>query len=138
MPRYCTIMHMRWAVSTIEIAGSAQTYIDVHAVSTGDTDDPIKVFMQDILCHIKYCSYTVHIEGIIMYHKISDLTRKVSAMYDLSLRLHRLKYDTPAHAQDNILIDNLVVDIQALAGDIYNDRNPYPRHIDVDFEAAAV
>ena len=73
-----------------------------------------------------------------MYHKISDLTRKVSAMYDLSLRLHRLKYDTPAHAQDNILIDNLVVDIQALAGDIYNDRNPYPRHIDVDFEAAAV
>ena len=73
-----------------------------------------------------------------MYHKISDLTRKVSAMYDLSLRLHRMKYDTPAHAQDHILIDNLVLDIQQLAGDIFNDRQPYSRNIDVDFESAAV
>ena len=73
-----------------------------------------------------------------MYHKISDLTRKVSAMYDLSLRLHRLKYDTPAHLQDHVLINNLVVDLQAMAGDIYNDRHPYPKHIDVDFETAAM
>ena len=73
-----------------------------------------------------------------MQHKISDLTRKVSVMYDLSLRLHRLKYDTPAHAQDHILINHVVLEIQALAGDIYNDRSPYPRHIDVDFEASAV
>jgi hypothetical protein len=73
-----------------------------------------------------------------MYHKISDLTRKVSVMYDLSLRLHRLKYDTPADKQDHLLINNLIADLQALAGDIYNDRSPYPRHIDVDFETAAV
>ena len=73
-----------------------------------------------------------------MYHKISELTRKVSVMYDLSLRLHRLKYDTPADQQDHLLIDNLVLDLQAMAGDIYNDRSPYPRNIDVDFETAAV
>ena len=73
-----------------------------------------------------------------MYHKISDLTRKVSVMYDLSLRLHRLKYVTPADKQDHLLINNLIADLQALAGDIYNDRSPYPRHIDVDFETAAV
>ena len=72
-----------------------------------------------------------------MQHKISDLTRKISTMYDMSLRLHRLKYDTPAHAQDHVLINNLVADLQAMAGDIFNDRNPYPRHIDVDFETAA-
>lgn len=69
-----------------------------------------------------------------MQHKISDLTRKVSVMYDLSLRLHRLKYDTPRDQQDHVLIDNLVSDIQAMAGDIFNDRSPYPRHIDVDFD----
>ena len=71
-----------------------------------------------------------------MYHKISELTRKVSVMYDLSLRLHRLKYDTPADQQDHVLIDTLVLDLQAMAGDIYNDRSP--RHMDVDFETAAV
>ena len=138
MPGHGTIVHVRWAISTVEIAGCSQSYVDIHAVCHGGTDNTIQVFMQGILCHIKYCSYTVHIEGIIMYHKISDLTRKVSAMYDLSLRLHRMKYDTPAHAQDHILIDNLVLDIQQLAGDIFNDRQPYSRNIDVDFESAAV
>jgi hypothetical protein len=49
-----------------------------------------------------------------------------------------LKYDTPADKQDHLLINNLIADLQALAGDIYNDRSPYPRHIDVDFETAAV
>jgi len=73
-----------------------------------------------------------------MQHKISDLTSKVSVMYNKSMQLHRLKYDTPTHDQDNALINNLVADLQAMAGDIYNDRSPYPRHIDVDFEGAAV
>jgi len=59
-------------------------------------------------------------------------------MYNKSMQLHRLKYDTPTHDQDNALINNLVADLQAMAGDIYNDRSPYPRHIDVDFEGAAV
>lgn len=73
-----------------------------------------------------------------MQHTISDLTSKVSAMYNKSMQLHRLKYDTPVHDQDSILINNLVADLQAMAGDIYNDRSPYPRHIDVDFESSAV
>ena len=73
-----------------------------------------------------------------MYHKVSDLTRKISVMYDLSLKLHRLKYDTPKHDQDHVLIDNLIADLQQMAGDIYNDRDPYSRHIDVDFEISAV
>lgn len=74
-----------------------------------------------------------------MHHRISDLTRKVSVMYDMSLRLHRLKYDTPLEKQDRHLIDHLIADIQAMAGDIYNDREPYAmRSIDEDFEILAV
>lgn len=57
-----------------------------------------------------------------MQHEISDLTKKVSVMYDKALVLHRMKYDTPVDRQDPIAIKVLVEDIQALAGDIYNDR----------------
>lgn len=73
-----------------------------------------------------------------MLHKISDLTRKISVMYDKSLILHRMKYDTPKHAQDETQIQALLADIRQLAGDIYNDREPYRRSIDEDFETAAV
>lgn len=62
-----------------------------------------------------------------MLHKISDMTQKVSIMYNKSMVLHRLKYDTPKHAQDELAIRCLVEDIQALAGDIYNDRECYQR-----------
>jgi len=73
-----------------------------------------------------------------MLHKISDLTRKISVMYDKSLILHRMKYDTPKHLQDELQINALLADIRQLAGDIYNDREPYTRSIDEDFETAAV
>lgn len=74
-----------------------------------------------------------------MLHKISDLTRKVSVMYDKSLILHRMKYDMPKHLQDEAQIQMLLADIRQLAGDIYNDREPYFGHsIDRDFEIAAV
>ena len=75
-----------------------------------------------------------------MLHKISDLTRKVSVMYDKSLLLHRMKYDTPKHDQDEVAIRHLLEDIRMLAGDIFNDREPYPtsHSIDEDFETAAV
>jgi hypothetical protein len=74
-----------------------------------------------------------------MQHKISDLTRKVSVMYDKSLLLHRMKYDTPRDQRDHVLIDNLIADIRQLAGDIFNDRETYSaRSIDDDFDLAAV
>jgi hypothetical protein len=72
-----------------------------------------------------------------MLHKVSDLTKKVSVMYDKSLLLHRLKYDTPAHLRDDLTIQVLIDDIRQLAGDIYNDRAPYARSIDDEFETAA-
>ena len=67
-----------------------------------------------------------------MLHKISDLTKKVSIMYDKSLLLHRLKYDTPKHDRNQQTINMLVADIQSLAGDIYNDRTPYPSNEESD------
>lgn len=60
--------------------------------------------------------------NIPMQHSIADMAKKISVMYDKSLLLYRLKYDTPADRQDERLINALIADIQALAGDIYNDR----------------
>jgi len=77
-----------------------------------------------------------------MLHKISDLTRKISVMYDKSLLLHRMKYDTPRDQQDHAAIQVLIDDLRQLAGDIYHDREPYRssamRAIDDDFDIAAV
>jgi len=39
--------------------------------------------------------------------------------------LRRLKYDTPKEKQDKGQIDMMVQDIQALARDIANDKQPY-------------
>ena len=65
-----------------------------------------------------------------MLHKISEMTSKVNAMYNKAMVLNRLKYDTPKDQQDQQLIRTLVDDIQALAGDIYNDRAPYAKTTD--------
>lgn len=51
----------------------------------------------------------------------------VSVMYDKSMLLRRLKYDTPKDKQDKQQIDMLVVDIQALALQIAHDRSPYEK-----------
>jgi hypothetical protein len=46
-------------------------------------------------------------------------------MYEKSMVLRRLKYDTPKDKQDKVQIDIMVQDIQALARDIANDKQPY-------------
>lgn len=60
-----------------------------------------------------------------MQHSIEDLIEKINAMHDLAVKLHRERnrysdisdqYYDKAHCQH--LLDN----IQALAGDIANDR----------------
>jgi|TARA_B100001093_G_scaffold499911_1_gene549697 hypothetical protein len=62
-----------------------------------------------------------------MQHKISEMCDKVTVMYEKSLNLRRMKYDTPKLQQDRILIDAFVADIQALAGDIFNDKIPHEK-----------
>ena len=63
-----------------------------------------------------------------MYHKISEMCDVVSVMYDKSMNLRRLKYDTPKEQQDKVMIDALVEDIQALAQQIAFDRQPYVKN----------
>lgn len=60
-----------------------------------------------------------------MLHKISQMCDKVNVMYNKSMLLRRLKYDTPKDQQSVGEIDMLIQDIQALARDIANDRSPY-------------
>ena len=62
-----------------------------------------------------------------MLHKISDMCDKVTVMYERSMNLRRLKYDTPKENQNKNEIDMLVADIQALARDIGNDTSPYQK-----------
>lgn len=62
-----------------------------------------------------------------MQHKISEMCDKVTVMYEKSMNLRRMKYDTPKDKQDRIMIDVLVQDIQALAGDIFNDKIPHEK-----------
>lgn len=60
-----------------------------------------------------------------MLHKISDMCDKVNVIYNKSMNLRRLKYDTPKEKQNKSHIDFLVQDIQALCRDIANDTNKY-------------
>ena len=62
-----------------------------------------------------------------MQHKISQLCDKISVMYNKSMELRRLKYDTPTYNKDEALISHLITDIQALAGDIYHDKEQHPK-----------
>ena len=43
------------------------------------------------------------------------------------MELRRLKYDTPTYNKDEALISHLITDIQALAGDIYHDKEQHPK-----------
>ena len=60
-----------------------------------------------------------------MLHKISEMCDKVNIMYERSMYLRRLKYDTPKEQQNQNEIQFLVDDIQALAREIANDRSQY-------------
>lgn len=63
-----------------------------------------------------------------MQHTINQLMDKVSAMHTLALKAHREKYKrAPGKSYDKEEVTNLVEQIQALAGDIYNDRTPHPK-----------
>jgi hypothetical protein len=64
-----------------------------------------------------------------MLHKISDMCDVVSVMYEKSMNLRRLKYDTPKDKQDTHLINSLVDDIQALALQIAHDKAQYVKNI---------
>lgn len=63
-----------------------------------------------------------------MQHSIQQLMDKVSAMHTLAVQAHREKYRAaPGEPYDVHQVTHLVEQIQALAGDIYNDKTPHPK-----------
>tara|TARA_B100001113_G_scaffold129530_1_gene105820 strand:- start:493 stop:684 length:192 start_codon:yes stop_codon:yes gene_type:complete len=56
---------------------------------------------------------------------------KVNVIYEKSMQLRRLKYDTPKDQQNKNEIDYFVQDIQALCREIANDTQKY-RKVDQD------
>jgi len=62
-----------------------------------------------------------------MLHKISDFCDVVNLMYEKSMNLRRMKYDTPKEQQNKTQIDTLIADIQSLALQIAHDRSPYEK-----------
>jgi len=58
----------------------------------------------------------------------TKLMEKVSAMHGLAVQAHREKYKkAPGEEYDVEYVTHLVEQIQALAGDLYNDRTPHPK-----------
>ena len=68
-----------------------------------------------------------NLKGNSMLHKISDMCDKVNVIYEKSMNLRRLKYDTPKEKQNQGDIDFLVQDIQALCRSIANDTTKYQK-----------
>ena len=62
-----------------------------------------------------------------MQHTIQQLMDKVSAMHGLAVQAHREKYKSHTKEYDVQLVTHLVEQVQALAGDIYNDKTPHPK-----------
>ena len=65
-----------------------------------------------------------------MNHKISDLCAKINVMYEMSCNLRRLKYDIPKRSrtrEQEAQINWLIDDLQAMANEIANDREPYKK-----------
>lgn len=62
-----------------------------------------------------------------MLHKISEMCDVVSVMYEKSMNLRRMKYDTPKEQQDVQIINALIDDIQALALQIARDKSKYQK-----------
>ena len=61
-----------------------------------------------------------------MQHTIQQLFDKVNAMRDLAIVVHNMKYARPSEDHFDE-ITHLVEQIQAMAGDIYNDRSLHPK-----------
>ena len=66
-------------------------------------------------------------KGWEMIHKISQMCDKVSVIYNKSMELRRMKYDTPKESRDENQINFLVQDIQALCRDCLLYTSPSPR-----------
>lgn len=63
-----------------------------------------------------------------MQHTIKQLMDKVSAMHTLAIQAHREKYKKAKGEPYNVdEVTILVEQIQALAGDLYNDKTPHPK-----------
>lgn len=62
-----------------------------------------------------------------MLHKISDMCDVVNVMYNKSMNLRRMKYDLPKDQRNEVEIQALIDDIQALALQIAHDRRPYQK-----------
>ena len=63
-----------------------------------------------------------------MQHTIDELLKKVQAMQGLAMQAHREKYKkAPGNEYDVRFVTEMVEQVQALAGDIYNDRTPHPK-----------
>ena len=61
-----------------------------------------------------------------MQHTIEEMYNKVCAMRDMAQIAHNMKYARPS--EDNFEeITHLVDQIQAMAGDIHNDRTMHPK-----------
>jgi hypothetical protein len=49
-------------------------------------------------------------------------------MHGIAVQAHREKYKkAPGEKYDTALVTHLVEQIQAMAGDIYNDKTPHPK-----------
>lgn len=62
-----------------------------------------------------------------MQHKVSELCDKVSVVYEKSMNLRRLKYDTPKVERDEAQIQFLIDDIQHMCRMIGADTNKYQK-----------
>lgn len=62
-----------------------------------------------------------------MQHSIQELMDKVSAMHGLAVQAHREKYKSHTKDYDVDKVTYLVEQVQAMAGDIYNDKTPHPK-----------
>lgn len=62
-----------------------------------------------------------------MIHKVSDLCDKVNVIYEKSMNLRRLKYDTPKDKQDAEIIQFMIDDIQHMCRMIGADTDKYQK-----------
>tara|TARA_Y100000004_G_scaffold160704_1_gene188318 strand:+ start:730 stop:918 length:189 start_codon:yes stop_codon:yes gene_type:complete len=62
-----------------------------------------------------------------MQHKVSELCDRVNIIYEKSMNLRRMKYDTPKEQRDEAQIQFLIDDIQHLCRMIGADTNKYQK-----------
>tara|TARA_B110000503_G_scaffold129088_1_gene200926 strand:+ start:1278 stop:1493 length:216 start_codon:yes stop_codon:yes gene_type:complete len=63
-----------------------------------------------------------------MQHTIDELLRKIQAMQDIAMLAHREKYkQAPGAEYDVAHVTHLVEQVQAMAGDIFNDKTKHPK-----------